>query len=181
MTSLAKRAAVQHAGLLLLQIDQHQFAAHVGQKQLVGLVQKLQGERLIASIMAQSMAEAMLQMTIKYSRERTIFGKPISSFQHNTFKIVEMATEIELGRTFLDSLIEDYIAGEDIVMKVSMAKAWIPEMANRVAYHCVQLHGGYGYMEEYPICRFARDVRVIPIFAGTTEVMKVIVGRMMEL
>lgn len=145
------------------------------------LMKKLQGERLVASIMAQSMAEAMLRMTIKYAKERTVFGKPISSFQHNTFKIVEMATEIELGRSFLDSLIADYIAGEDIVMKVSMAKAWIPEMANRVAYHCVQLHGGYGYMEEYPICRFARDVRVIPIFAGTTEVMKVIVGRMMEL
>lgn len=145
------------------------------------LMKKLQGERLVTSIMAQSMAEAMLQMTIRYSRERTIFGKPISSFQHNTFKIVEMATEIELGRTFLDSLICDYIAGEDIVMKVSMAKAWIPEMANRVAYQCVQLHGGYGYMEEYPICRFARDARVIPIFAGTTEVMKFIVGKMMGL
>jgi acyl-CoA dehydrogenase len=62
-----------------------------------------------------------------------------------------------------------------------MAKAWIPELANRVAYHCVQLHGGYGYMEEYPICRFARDARVIAIFAGTTEVMKVIIGRMMGL
>ena len=145
------------------------------------LMKKLQGERLIASVMAQSMAEAMLQMTIKYSRERMIFGKPISSFQHNTFKIVEMATEVELGRTFLDNLICDHIAGEDIVMKVSMAKAWIPEMANRVAYQCVQLHGGYGYMEEYPICRFARDVRVIPIFAGTTEVMKAIVGKMMGL
>lgn len=145
------------------------------------LMKKLQGERLLASIMAQSMAEAMLQMTIKYSRERMIFGKPISSFQHNTFKIVEMATEVELGRAFLDNLICDHIAGEDIVMKVSMAKAWIPEMANRVAYQCVQLHGGYGYMEEYPICRFARDVRVIPIFAGTTEVMKAIVGKMMEL
>lgn len=145
------------------------------------LMQKLQGERLIASIMAQSMAEAMLDMTIQYCKERTIFGKPVSSFQHNTFKIVEMATEVELGRTFLDSLIKDYIAGKDIVQRVSMAKAWIPEMANRVAYHCVQLHGGYGYMEEYPICRFARDVRVIPIFAGTTEVMKVIVGRMMGL
>jgi len=145
------------------------------------LMQKLQGERLIASIMAQSMAEAMLDMTVKYCRERIVFGKPVSSFQHNTFKIVEMATEIELGRTFIDSLIGDYIAGKDIVQRVSMAKAWIPEMANRVAYHCVQLHGGYGYMEEYPICRFARDVRVIPIFAGTTEVMKVIVGRMMGL
>lgn len=145
------------------------------------LMQKLQGERLIASIMAQSMAESMLDMTVKYCKERTVFGKPICSFQHNTFKIVEMATEIELGRTFLNSLIEDFCEGKDIVKKVSMAKAWIPEMANRVAYQCVQLHGGYGYMEEYPICRFARDVRVIAIFAGTTEIMKVIVGRMMGL
>jgi len=79
----------------------------------------------------------------------------------------------------VDSLISDHLAGKDITKKVSMAKAWIPEMANRVAYHCVQLHGGYGYMEEYPICRFARDARVIAIFAGTTEVMKVIIGRMM--
>jgi len=145
------------------------------------LMQKLQQERLVASIMAQAMAEAMLDMTIRYCKERTVFGKPISSFQHNTFKIVERATEIELGRTFVDSLIEDHIAGRDIVRNVSMAKAWICEMANRVAYDCVQLHGGYGYMEEYPICRFARDIRVFPIFAGTTEVMKVIVGRMMGL
>jgi acyl-CoA dehydrogenase len=145
------------------------------------LMQKLQQERLVCSIMAQSMAEAMLDMSIRYCKERTIFGKPISSFQHNTFKIVEMATEIELGRTFMDSLIEDHIAGKEIVQKVSMAKAWICEMANRVAYDCVQLHGGYGYMEEYPICRFARDVRVYPIFAGTTEVMKVIIGRLMGL
>ena len=145
------------------------------------LMQKLQQERLVASMMAQSMAEAMLDMTVKYCKERMIFGNPVSSFQHNTFKIVEMATEIELGRTFIDSLIVDHIAGKDITKKVSMAKAWIPELANRVAYHCVQLHGGYGYMEEYPICRFARDARVIAIFAGTTEVMKVILGRMMGL
>ncbi len=145
------------------------------------LMQNLQKERLVVSIMAQSMAEAMLDMTVKYCKERTIFGKTVTSFQHNTFKIAEMATEIELGRTFVDSLIVDYIAGKDIVKRVSMAKAWVPEMANRVAYHCVQLHGGYGYMEEYPICRFARDVRVIPIFAGTTEVMKLIIGRMMGL
>jgi len=145
------------------------------------MMEKLQGERLVASIMAQTMAEAMLDMTISYCKERKIFGQPVSSFQHNTFKIVEMATEIELGRTFLDALIADHIAGKDIVKRVSMGKAWIPEMANRIAYHCVQLHGGYGYMEEYPICRFARDVRVIPIFAGSTEVMKVIVGRMMGL
>jgi acyl-CoA dehydrogenase len=143
------------------------------------LMRNLQQERLVASVMAQSMAEAMLDMTVKYCRGRSIFGSPVGSFQHNTFKIVEMATEIELGRTFLDSLIADHVAGKEITKKASMAKAWIPEMANRVAYDCVQLHGGYGYMEEYPICRFARDVRVISIFAGTTEVMKVIIGRMM--
>ncbi|MBN1615160.1 MAG: acyl-CoA dehydrogenase family protein [Deltaproteobacteria bacterium] len=145
------------------------------------LMHQLQGERLVVSIMAQAMAEAMLEMTIRYCKERTVFGKRISAFQHNNFKIVDMATEIELGRAFLDNLIESYIEKKDIVKEVSMAKAWICEMANRVAYQCVQLHGGYGYMEEYPICRFARDARAFPIFAGTSEVMKLIVGRMMGL
>ena len=145
------------------------------------LMAKLQQERLFTCTSAQVMAEAMLEMTIKYCKERTIFGKLVSSYQANTFRIVDMATEIELGRAFLDSLLEDHIAGQEIVKKVSMAKAWICEMANRVAYDCVQLHGGYGYMDEYPISRFARDIRVFPIFAGTTEVMKVIVGRMMDL
>jgi len=145
------------------------------------LMAKLQQERLFTCTSAQVMAEAMLEMTIKYCKERTVFGKPVSSYQANTFRIVDMATEIELGRAFLDSLLEDHIAGKEIVKKVSMAKAWICEMANRVAYDCVQLHGGYGYMDEYAISRFARDIRVFSIFAGTTEVMKVIVGRMMEL
>ena len=113
------------------------------------IMQKFQTERLCAALMAQAAAEAMLDVTIKYCKERQIFGKPVSSFQHNTFKIVEMATEIELGRTLINDLIADYIAGVDITKRVSMAKAWIPEMVNRVAYHCVQLHGGYGYMEEY--------------------------------
>ena len=145
------------------------------------LMQKLQGERLQACVMAQIFSEVMLEMTVKYAKERTVFGKPVSSFQHNTFKIVEMATEIELGRILTDTMISDYIAGVDITKRVSMGKAWICEMANRVAYHCVQLHGGYGYMEEYPICRYARDVRVLSILAGSTEVMKVILGRMMGL
>jgi acyl-CoA dehydrogenase len=145
------------------------------------LMDNLQKERLVATITAQGMAEAMLSMTIKYCKERTVFGKPVSSFQHNTFKIVEMATEIELGRTFTDSLITEYMLGSDITRKVSMAKFWICEMANRIAYNCVQLHGGYGYMEEYNICRFARDIRPFPIFAGTTEVMKHVLGKMMGL
>jgi acyl-CoA dehydrogenase len=145
------------------------------------MMQKLQRERLFSVIHSQAMAEAMLDLTIKYCKERMIFGKPVSSFQHNTFKIAEMATEIEIGRTFVDGLIREHIAGIDITKKVCMAKAWIPEMANRVAYHCLQLHGGYGYMEEYPICRFARDVRVHTIYAGSTEVMKTVIGKMLEL
>ncbi|MEK6697147.1 MAG: acyl-CoA dehydrogenase family protein [Candidatus Deferrimicrobiota bacterium] len=145
------------------------------------LMEHLQQERLVTTVMAQAMAEAMLDMTIAYARERKAFGQPIGSFQHNAFKIVEMATEVRLGRAFLDRLVGRHIAGEDIVTDVSMAKAWTAEMANRVAYQCVQLHGGYGYMEEYPICRFSRDVRPIAIFAGTTEVMKLIVARKMDL
>lgn len=145
------------------------------------LMGKLQQERLLASVMAQAMAERMLEMTIDYCNQRQVFGQPVSSFQHNTFKLVEMATEIELGGCLLRDLISDHIAGHDVVKKVSMAKSWIPEMANRVAYQCVQLHGGYGYMEEYPICRFARDVRVNAIYAGTTEIMKVIIGRLLGL
>jgi acyl-CoA dehydrogenase len=145
------------------------------------MMENLQDERLCACVMAQAFAEAMLEMTIKYTKERTVFGKPVSSLQHNTFKMVEMATEVELGRTFVDDLIADFIAGEDIVMRVSMGKAWLAEMVNRVGYQCVQLYGGYGYMQEYPVCRYALDARVLAILAGSTEVMKLIVGRMMEL
>jgi acyl-CoA dehydrogenase len=145
------------------------------------LMQKLQRERLVSVISSTVMAEAMLALTVKYAKERIIFGKPVSSFQHNTFKIVEMATEIELARTYTDELIKRHIANIDITKEVCMAKSWIAEMANRVAYNCLQLHGGYGYMEEYPICRFARDVRVHTIYAGSTEVMKTVVGKMMQL
>ncbi|MEJ5347938.1 MAG: acyl-CoA dehydrogenase family protein [Desulfosoma sp.] len=145
------------------------------------MMDHLQQERLMACIMGQAMAEAMLAMTVEYARGRKAFGRPIASFQHNAFTIVDMATEVKLGRTFLERLIADHMAGKDIVTDVSMGKAWIGEMANRVAYRCVQLHGGYGYMEEYPISRFYRDVRPIPIFAGTTEVMKLIVAKRMQL
>ncbi len=145
------------------------------------LMQKLQQERLVTSIIAQAAARSMLDMTLAYCKERTAFGKPLARHQHNAFKLAEMATEIELGRSFLDELIADHLAGRDIIQKVSMAKWWITEMANRVAYQCVQLHGGYGYMEEYPICRAYRDIRVYPIFAGTSEVMKSIIAKKMGL
>ena len=147
----------------------------------VMLMENLQQERLMCCIMAQTAAEVMLDMTIKYCKERTAFGRLISKFQHTQFKIVEMATEIKLGRAFLDKLIVDHMEGKDVVVDVSMGKYWIAEMAMRVADGCVQLHGGYGYCEEYPIARAWRDTRVMSIFAGTSEIMKGIAAKFMGL
>ncbi|EHQ90802.1 acyl-CoA dehydrogenase family protein [Desulfosporosinus youngiae] len=145
------------------------------------LMEKLQQERLISALCSQGLAERMLSDTLAYVKTREAFGKPIGKFQHNAFKLAEMATEVELGRVFLDNLISDHMAGEEIVAKVSMAKYWIGEMANRVAYNCLQLYGGYGYMEEYPIARHYRDVRVHTIYAGTSEIMKLIIARTLGL
>ncbi|MBU2550564.1 MAG: acyl-CoA dehydrogenase family protein [Proteobacteria bacterium] len=145
------------------------------------LMKKLQQERLCTCIQVQAAIEAMIELTIPYAKERKAFGQSISSFQHNSFKIVEMATEVEIGRTFMMDLIADHIAGKDIVKKVSMAKWWLGELANRVAYDCVQLHGGYGFMDEYAISRWYRDIRACSIYAGTSEIMKVIIAKMMDL
>ncbi len=145
------------------------------------LMQKLQQERLMVALGAVPAAERILEMTIKYCRERTAFGRPLSKFQNTQFKLVEMATEIKLGRTFLDKLVMDHIEGKNIVVEVSMAKYWTTEMAMRVADGCLQLHGGYGYCEEYPIARAWRDLRVMQIFAGTNEIMKGIAAKFMGL
>jgi acyl-CoA dehydrogenase len=145
------------------------------------LMANLQRERLLIAIAAQAAAEQMLEKTLPYVRERRAFGKPIGSFQHNAFKLVERATEVEIGRVFLDAIIDDFACGQDITKRVSMAKWWLADMANRVAYDAVQLHGGYGYMAEYPIARDYVDVRAMPIYAGSNEVMKLILARMMGL
>ncbi|BCJ86133.1 acyl-CoA dehydrogenase family protein [Effusibacillus dendaii] len=145
------------------------------------LMDKLQQERLIVAIAAQVAAEEMIKMTVEYVKTREAFGQPISKFQNTQFKIVEMATEAEVGRAFLDQLIADHMAGKEIVTRVSMAKWWITDMAKRVASQCVQLHGGYGYMEEYPIARRFRDIPVSAIYAGTNEIMKTIIAKNMGL
>jgi acyl-CoA dehydrogenase len=141
------------------------------------MMEKLSHERLEVCIKCQVLAEECLKEAIKYAKVREAFGRPIANFQHNAFKLAEMATEVQIGRTLIDTLVAEFAKGEDITMKVSMAKAWLAEMANRVAYQAVQIHGGYGYMEEYRICRLYRDVRIFPIIAGTTEIMKLIVAR----
>ncbi|MGN7400874.1 acyl-CoA dehydrogenase family protein [Cytobacillus praedii] len=141
------------------------------------LMEKLQQERLVVAIAAQIAAEEMLKMTIDYVKAREAFGKSISRFQNTQFKIAEMATDIEMGRAFLDLLITEHMLGKDVVTKVSMAKWKLTENARKIAAECMQLHGGYGYMEEYEIARRYRDIPVASIYAGTNEIMKVIIAK----
>lgn len=145
------------------------------------LMEKLQQERLVVAIAGQTASEEMVEMTLEYVKSRKAFGKAIGSFQNTQFKLAEMTTQVELGHSFLEALIEDHIAGKDIVTKVSMAKYWLTDTAKQIASECMQLHGGYGYMEEYKIARRYRDVPVAAIYAGTNEVMKMIIGKNMGL
>ena len=145
------------------------------------LMQKLQQERLVVAVGCQASAEVVLDEGVKYCRERTAFGKPISKLQHIQFRLAEIATEIEIGRTFVDRLVTEHMAGHDVVKEVSMAKWWITELLKRTCDEVLQFHGGYGYMMEYPIARDYLDARVQTIFAGTTEVMKLIIAKQMGL
>ncbi|WNS73758.1 acyl-CoA dehydrogenase family protein [Bacillus sp. DTU_2020_1000418_1_SI_GHA_SEK_038] len=141
------------------------------------MMEKLQQERLIVAIAAQVAAEEMLKMTINYVKSRQAFGRPISQFQNTQFKIAEMATDVEMDRVFLDQLIMEHMNGKDVVTKVSMAKWKLTENARKIAVECMQLHGGYGYMEEYEIARRYRDIPVASIYAGTNEIMKTIIAK----
>lgn len=145
------------------------------------MMQKLAQERLMVGIIAVSSAEEMLRWTIDYCKERKAFGRPLTKFQNTQFTLVELATEVKLGRTFLDTVIVDHMEGRPVVVEVSMIKYWTAEMAMRVADRCLQLHGGWGYCEEYPIAKAWRDTRVLSIFAGTSEIMKVVAARFMGL
>ena len=145
------------------------------------LMEKLQQERLVCCIGAVAGAERMLESTLKFCREHTDFGRPILKLPNNRYTIVDMATEVKLGRTFLDKMIADHMEGKGIVVDVSMGKSWTTEMAMRVADRCLELHGGYGYCEENPIARAWRDTRVLSIFAGTNEIMKGIAAKFMGL
>jgi len=145
------------------------------------LMEKLQQERLVSAMMSQIFAEEALRLTIDYTKSREAFGRPISRFQYISFELAKMATDVELGRTFMESLIIDHMAGKELVKKASMAKYWIAEMLNEVVGKCVQFHGGYGYMEEYPIARLFRDAKVQTIYAGTSEIMLLIISRYLGL
>jgi acyl-CoA dehydrogenase len=145
------------------------------------LMEKLQQERLVVAIGAQARAEQVLVDTLRYVKERTAFGKPIASFQNTKFKLAECATQIEVGRAFLDRLMTEHVAGKFLVKECSMAKLWQTEMLGSVVDTCLQFFGGYGYMLEYPVTRAYMDARVQRIFAGTNEIMKVIIAKQIGL
>ncbi|MGZ3424496.1 MAG: acyl-CoA dehydrogenase family protein [Polyangiales bacterium] len=145
------------------------------------LMKKLQQERLCVAIASQAAAEQVLADTIAYTQDRKAFGKPIAKFQNTQFKLVECATKIEVGRAFLDRLVSEHVAGKYLVRECSMAKLWQTEMGSEVVDTCLQFFGGYGYMLEYPISRAFMDARVQRIYAGTNEIMKVIVAKQLGL
>ncbi len=143
------------------------------------LMRQLAKERLNVGISAVAACETALEITLEYCKERTAFGKPIGSFQNSRFKLAEMKTETEIARVFVDRCIEELNAGNLTAETAAMAKWWTSDLQKRVVDQCVQLHGGYGYMMEYPIARLYLDARVQSIYAGTNEIMKEIIGRSM--
>jgi alkylation response protein AidB-like acyl-CoA dehydrogenase len=143
------------------------------------LIRALPQERLSISVGAVAGAEAALDETLRYAKEREAFGRPIGSFQNSRFVLAEMKTKITVGRTFVDRCIERLNAGELTVDEAAMGKWWTTDLLCDVVDGCVQLHGGYGYMREYPIARAYCDARVARIYGGTNEIMKEIIGRTM--
>ena len=143
------------------------------------LMRQLAQERLSIGVSAVAACETALDITLEYCKERTAFGQPIGSFQNSRFKLAEMKTEIEIARVFIDRCIEDLNDGDLTPETAAMAKWWTSDLQKRVVDQCVQLHGGYGYILEYPIARAYLDARVQSIYAGTNEIMKEIIGRSM--
>ena len=145
------------------------------------LMEKLQQERLSIAVSSLASCRRALDDTIAYVKQRHAFGQPVAAFQNTQFKLVEFATEVEIGQAFIDKLLTAHVRGDDIVAEVSMAKWWTTDLQKRLTSECVQLHGGYGFMLEYPIAMDYADAAVQSIYAGTNEIMKVIIARRMGL
>lgn len=141
------------------------------------LMESLQLERLVAAVLAVSGAELALEWTLNYLQEREAFGKPIARFQAIRHKIADVATEIEVAKQFVYHTCWLFTQGEVVVKECSMAKLYASEMQKRVVDTCLQFFGGYGYIEDYPICRAYRDARVGTIAGGTSEIMREIIAR----
>ena len=146
-------------------------------KGFVYLMQELAWERLQVSVSAVANMEAALEWTIDFAKEREAFGKPIIELQNTQFKLAEVKTEVTVARTFVDKLIDLMLEDKLDAETAAMGKLWTSDLQGKVIDECLQLHGGYGYMWEFPIARAWADARVQRIYAGTNEIMKVIIGR----
>src|SRR3990172_9460257 len=124
------------------------------------LMEKLQQERLCISVGSVASSRRALMDTMAYVKERHAFGQPIAAFQNTQFKLAELATEVEIGQAFIDKLLVAHVRGDDLVTEVSMAKWWVTDLQKRLAGECVQLHGGYGFILEYPIAMDYADAAV---------------------
>jgi acyl-CoA dehydrogenase len=143
----------------------------------IQLMTELPQERLIVSTAAIGMIERALRLTIDYVKERKAFGKAIIEFQNTQFELAECKSEATIGRVFHDHCVERHIRRELDTTTASMAKYWLTDLQNKIVDRCLQLFGGYGYMDEYPISRMYRDARVQRIYAGTNEIMKLLIAR----
>jgi alkylation response protein AidB-like acyl-CoA dehydrogenase len=147
----------------------------------ISLMENLPQERISIGCIAVAAIEHVLDLCLAYAKEREAFGKPIGKFQHNRFVLAEMATEAHIARVFINDCVLRLNAGEVDTSLASMAKWWTTELQKRVVDAGVQLHGGYGYMNEYPISKAYTDSRIQTIYGGTTEIQKEIIGRMLGL
>jgi len=145
------------------------------------LMTNLAQERLSIAVSAATACESLVETSLAYVKERTAFGRPIGTFQHTRFTLAEMATEAHIARVFIDDCLSRHVAGELDAKTASMAKWWTTELQNKIVDRAVQLHGGYGYMTEYPVARAFVNSRVQTIYGGTTEIQKEIIGRSLGL
>ncbi|WP_208115727.1 acyl-CoA dehydrogenase family protein [Labedaea rhizosphaerae] len=143
----------------------------------IQLMQQLPQERLIIGVSSVLAMELALAETLRYTKDRQAFGRPVFNFQNTKFKLAEVATEAKIARVFLDDCIAKHLKGELDIPTVAMLKWWTSDRAMVAADECLQLHGGYGYMNEYPIARIYTDQRVQKIYGGTNEIMKEIIAR----
>ena len=141
------------------------------------LMKNLPQERLALGVGAVAAAEGILAETLNYVRDRTAFGSPIASFQNSQFVLAEVATEIDIARTYLDDCLAEHLAGELTAARAARLKWWTTDLQVRTADRCLQLHGGYGYMREYSVARAFVDARIQTIYGGTNEIMKTIIAK----
>jgi acyl-CoA dehydrogenase len=141
------------------------------------LMNELPQERLIVALHAVAMMERALALTIDYTKQRQAFGKKIIEFQNTQFELADCKTEATIAKVFIDHCIGQHVAGKLDTVTASMAKSWATDLLGKVVDRCLQLFGGYGYMDEYPISRLYRDARVMRIYAGTNEIMKLVISR----